>query len=113
MVSRNCFSRYVLHLLPPERAKDHALTSSTGKAPGTYNLLLGGGYHGQRLNKLYRASVKEEEILEILKPMFKSYAETKNEGEHFGDWTIRTGIIAETTAGLNFYENTGEDEEEE
>src|SRR5579862_5270094 len=25
-----------------------------GKAPGTYNLMLGGGYHGQRLNKLYR-----------------------------------------------------------
>jgi sulfite reductase (NADPH) hemoprotein beta-component len=25
-----------------------------GKAPGTYNLMLGGGYHGERLNKLYR-----------------------------------------------------------
>lgn len=25
-----------------------------GKAPGTYSMLLGGGYHGQRLNKIYR-----------------------------------------------------------
>lgn len=25
-----------------------------GKAPGTYLMLLGGGYHGQRLNKIYR-----------------------------------------------------------
>jgi sulfite reductase (NADPH) hemoprotein beta-component len=24
-----------------------------GKAPGTYSMLLGGGYHGQRLNKNY------------------------------------------------------------
>lgn len=25
-----------------------------GKAPGSYLMLLGGGYHGQRLNKIYR-----------------------------------------------------------
>jgi hypothetical protein len=25
-----------------------------GKAPGTYAMLLGGGYYGQRLNKIYR-----------------------------------------------------------
>lgn len=25
-----------------------------GKAPGTYLMLLGGGYHGQRLNKIFR-----------------------------------------------------------
>ena len=27
-----------------------------GKAPGTYLMLLGGGYYGQRLNKIYRGS---------------------------------------------------------
>ena len=25
-----------------------------GKAPGSYVMLLGGGYYGQRLNKIYR-----------------------------------------------------------
>jgi sulfite reductase beta subunit-like hemoprotein len=25
-----------------------------GKAPGTYLMLLGGGFYGQRLNKIYR-----------------------------------------------------------
>jgi hypothetical protein len=25
-----------------------------GKAPGAYMMLLGGGYYGQRLNKIYR-----------------------------------------------------------
>lgn len=28
-----------------------------GKAPGTYLMLLGGGYHGQRLNKIYRGEL--------------------------------------------------------
>jgi len=64
-----------------------------GKAPGTYNLMLGGGYHGERLNKLYRfdnqvnsraynarASVNEDEILEILRPMFKRYALERHDG---------------------------------
>lgn len=76
-----------------------------GKAYGAYNMYLGGGYHGQRLNKLYRSSIKEEEILEILKPMIKRYAKERNEGEHFGDWTIRAGIIHETTDGTNFHDN--------
>ena len=28
-----------------------------GKAPGTYLMLLGGGYYGQRLNKIYRGQL--------------------------------------------------------
>jgi sulfite reductase (NADPH) hemoprotein beta-component len=34
-----------------------------GKAPGTYNLMLGGGYHGERLNKLYRYERLDSKIL--------------------------------------------------
>jgi sulfite reductase (NADPH) hemoprotein beta-component len=76
-----------------------------GKAYGAYNMYLGGGYHGQRLNKLYRSSIKEEEILEILQPMIKQYAKERNEGEHFGDFVIRKGYINETTHGTNFHDN--------
>lgn len=75
-----------------------------GKAYGAYNMYLGGGYHGQRLNKLYRSSIKEDEILDIMKPMLKRYAAERNEGEHFGDWTIRAGIIKETKDGRDFHE---------
>lgn len=60
-----------------------------GKAYGAYNMYLGGGYHGNRLNKLYRSSIKEEEILEILRPMIKRYAKERNDGERFGDFVIR------------------------
>jgi sulfite reductase (NADPH) hemoprotein beta-component len=76
-----------------------------GKALGAYNMYLGGGYHGQRLNKLYRSSIKEDEILEIMQPMIKRYAVEREPGERFGDWTIRAGIIVETKEGRDFHEN--------
>jgi sulfite reductase (NADPH) hemoprotein beta-component len=60
-----------------------------GKALGAYNMYLGGGYHGHRLNKLYRASIKEDEILDIMKPLVKRYAAEREEGERFGDFVIR------------------------
>jgi len=55
-----------------------------------------------RLNKIYRESVSEQEILDILKPMIKSFALERNDGEHFGDFVIRKGIIAPTTSGKAF-----------
>ena len=63
-----------------------------GKALGAYNMYLGGGYHGQRLNKLYRSSIMEEEILDIMRPMIKRYAAEREAGERFGDWTIRVSV---------------------
>jgi sulfite reductase (NADPH) hemoprotein beta-component len=79
-----------------------------GKAYGAYNMYLGGGYHGQRLNKLYRSSIKEDEILEIMKGLLKRYAQERNTDgetpERFGDFCIRAGIIKATTNGQNFHE---------
>ncbi|AJR75196.1 Met5p [Saccharomyces cerevisiae YJM1574] len=80
-----------------------------GKAPHTYNLMLGGGYLGQRLNKLYKANVKDEEIVDYIKPLFKRYALEREEGEHFGDFCIRVGIIKPTTEGKYFHEDVSED----
>ena len=76
-----------------------------GKAYGAYNLMLGGGHVGQRLNKLYRSSLKEDEILSTLKPMFKSWALEREEGEPFGDFVIRKGIIKATTQGLDWWDD--------
>ncbi|KAG1741109.1 hypothetical protein EDB19DRAFT_1706335 [Suillus lakei] len=78
-----------------------------GKAPGSYSMLLGGGYYGQRLNKIYRETVSEPEILAILKPMIKRYALERLEGEHFGDFVIRAGYIATTTSGKEWYDGMG------
>ncbi|CCH44620.1 hypothetical protein BN7_4189 [Wickerhamomyces ciferrii] len=79
-----------------------------GKAYGTYNLMLGGGYYGQRVNKIYKQSIKEDEVLAILKPLFKRWALEREEGEHFGDFCIRTGVIAPTLEGKYFHDDVPE-----
>jgi len=84
-----------------------------GKAYGTYNMYLGGGYHGNRLNKLYRSSIQEDDILDIMKPMLKRYALEREEGEHFGDWTIRTGYVKRTLEGKTFHDDVEEVESED
>ncbi len=76
-----------------------------GKAYGAYNMYLGGGYHGQRLNKLYRSSIKEDEIIEIMKGLLKRYAQEREKGERFGDFCVRAGIIVATTEGRDFHDN--------
>ncbi|KAL5601375.1 hypothetical protein BROUX41_002638 [Berkeleyomyces rouxiae] len=82
-----------------------------GKAYDTYNMYLGGGYHGQRLNKLYRQSIKEAEILATLKPLLKRYALERDEGERFGDFLVRMQVIKATTDGTNFHEGIPEEDE--
>ena len=79
-----------------------------GKAYKAYNMYLGGGYHGQRLNKLYRSSIGEEEILHIMKPLLKRYALERQDGERFGDFVIRMGVIKPTTEGKTFHDDVAE-----
>lgn len=75
-----------------------------GKAPGKYNMYLGAGFTGDRLNKLYRENIGEEEILALLKPLIFQYARERNEGEHFGDFVIRAGHVKAVQSGLDFHE---------
>ena len=65
-----------------------------GKAPGRYNLMLGADHRGQRLNTLYRENIAEAEILDVLEPLFARYAGERAEGEGFGDFLHRAGIVA-------------------
>jgi len=77
-----------------------------GKGPNKYNVYLGGGHHGQRLNKLYKESVLGDDIKALLSPIIADYAKKREEGEHFGDFVIRAGYITASTAGNNFHANT-------
>lgn len=65
----------------------------TGRAPGKYNLWLGGGFHGERLNRLVAENVGEERILAILSEQLSAYARSRLQGERFGDFFIRTSKI--------------------
>ncbi|AKG34914.1 assimilatory sulfite reductase (NADPH) hemoprotein subunit [Paenibacillus durus] len=77
--------------------------SFIGKAPGKYNMYLGGGFAGNRLNKMYKENIGETEILETLGPIFNRYAKERESGEHFGDFVIRAGYVQEVTDGRNFH----------
>ncbi len=74
-----------------------------GKAPGKYNMYMGAGFVGDRLSKLYKENIGEEEILASLKPILFNYAKEKEENEHFGDYVIRAGYVEEVRSGLDFH----------
>ncbi|AGN35816.1 assimilatory sulfite reductase (NADPH) hemoprotein subunit [Bacillus paralicheniformis] len=90
----------------PNGCARHALgeIGFIGKAPGKYNMYLGAAFDGSRLSKMYRENIGEEEILKELRDILPRYAKERNEGEHFGDFVIRAGIVKETTDGTNFHD---------
>lgn len=65
-----------------------------GRGPGRYDLRLGADFRGQRLNQVFRENVDEAAILEALDPLFGSYATERDAGEGFGDFLLRTAILA-------------------
>ena len=64
-----------------------------GKAPGRYNLHLGGDAAGQRLNTLYRENVDEAALLAALDPLFTRYAAERQPLERFGDFLWRSRLV--------------------
>jgi sulfite reductase (NADPH) hemoprotein beta-component len=77
-----------------------------GKSLGRYNLYLGGGSAGERLNKLYRENLSDEEILATLTPMIQHFARERTPGERFGDFVIRSGTVRPTRHGKDFHSDT-------
>ena len=90
----------------PNGCARHALgeIGFIGKGPGKYNMYLGAAFDGSRLSKMYRENVGEEEILNELGVILPQYAKERQEGEHFGDFVVRAGIIKATTDGTNFHD---------
>jgi len=74
----------------------------TGRAIGRYNLYLGGGFHGERVGRLYLENVREAEILAALDEVLGHYARDRHAGEHFGDFTIRAGYVTPVLDGPDF-----------
>jgi len=75
-----------------------------GKSAGRYNLYLGAGHTGERLNKLYRESLTEDEILAELTPLIERYGRDRLDGEAFGDFAVRLGIVAAVREGREFHD---------
>lgn len=69
-----------------------------GKAPGRYNLHLGGDGRGQRLNVMYRENVDEPAIMAALDDAFARFAAGREPGERFGDFAWRAGLVGRAAA---------------
>jgi len=64
-----------------------------GKAPGRYNLHLGGNRIGTRIPRMYRENITEDEILASIDELVGRWAKEREADEGFGDFTIRAGVV--------------------
>jgi sulfite reductase (NADPH) hemoprotein beta-component len=64
-----------------------------GKAPGRYNLHLGGARDGRRLAPLYRENLDETGIVAALDPLVAAWAAERARDEAFGDFLHRSGRL--------------------
>ena len=60
-----------------------------GKAPGRYQVWLGGNTAGTRLNRIWKEVMKDTDIETELRPVLTRYAAERGNGERFGDWCDR------------------------
>jgi len=60
-----------------------------GKAPGRYQVWLGGNASGTRLNRIWKDVVKDPDMENELRPVLARYAKERNTNERFGDWCDR------------------------
>ena len=71
-----------------------------GKAPGRYQVWLGGDAVGTRLNRVWKDMVKDPDIENELRPVLARYAKERQAQERFGDWCDRV-FLKEQSAGPN------------
>lgn len=64
-----------------------------GKAPGRYNVHLGGNRNGTRVPKMYRENITVPQIMDEIDLLVGRWANEREDGEGFGDFTVRVGII--------------------
>lgn len=69
-----------------------------GKAPGHYNLFLGGSADGTRLNRLHEENISEARVYDVLDAHFASFAVQRVPNESFGDFINRSVSIKETVS---------------
>ena len=60
-----------------------------GKAPGRYQVWLGGSAAGTRLNRVWKETLKDADLEKELQPVLARFAKERNSSERFGDWCDR------------------------
>jgi sulfite reductase (NADPH) hemoprotein beta-component len=72
-----------------------------GKAPGRYQVWLGGDVAGTRLNRIWKDVVKDPDIENELRPVLARFAKERNDSERFGDWCDRVLLKEQPAAAAN------------
>ncbi len=68
-----------------------------GKAPGKYQLWLGGDVSGTRLNRVFKDVIKEADLETELRPLLTRWRDQRVTGERFGDFATRV-LLPEAAA---------------
>jgi sulfite reductase (NADPH) hemoprotein beta-component len=68
-----------------------------GKAPGRYQVWLGGDATGTRLNRVWKDVIKDPDIENELRPVLARFAKERAANERFGDWCDRV-FLKESSA---------------
>jgi sulfite reductase (NADPH) hemoprotein beta-component len=69
-----------------------------GKAPGRYQVWLGGDASGTRLNRVWKDVMKDADIENELRPVLARFAKERNANERFGDWCDRVFLKGQAVA---------------
>jgi sulfite reductase (NADPH) hemoprotein beta-component len=69
-----------------------------GKAPGRYQVWLGGNAAGTRLNRVWKETLKDADLEKELQPVLARFAKERNAGERFGDWSDRVLLNGQSVA---------------
>lgn len=69
-----------------------------GKAPGRYNMYIGGNRVGTRVPKQYLENATTDEIVAATDALIGRWATERDAGEAFGDFVIRAGIVKEVVS---------------
>mmetsp|Transcript_6841 Transcript_6841/g.14659 ORF Transcript_6841/g.14659 Transcript_6841/m.14659 type:complete len:929 (-) Transcript_6841:553-3339(-) len=75
-----------------------------GRAPGSYNLYLGGDHLGTRANRIYKEGLEEAQIIEEVSPLLGKYAANREPGERFGNFLVRSGVVKPNNYGPDFHD---------
>jgi sulfite reductase (NADPH) hemoprotein beta-component len=69
-----------------------------GKAPGRYQVWLGGNAAGTRLNRVWKETLKDADLEKELQPVLARFAKERDAGERFGDWCDRVLLNGQSVA---------------
>ncbi|RRJ67254.1 NADPH-dependent assimilatory sulfite reductase hemoprotein subunit [Paenibacillus oralis] len=62
-----------------------------GRAPGKYDIFLGGSALGTALNERFRDTVPFKDLVSAVRPVLESFIQDREPGEDFGTYWLRTG----------------------